>query len=106
MPDDAPFMGGRGAEEGHGGNQDDRQDHAKKPPSDQLAPHVDVADQGLAAPERGVAEHHRVLPFKVVWIAAVLAPLCCDAPGGRPRRAGVKGEGRRDRRGPVTPETS
>ena len=86
--DEAPFMGGCGAEQGHGRDQDDRQGDAEKPPPDQLAPHVDVVDEGLAASERRVAEHHRVLPFKVVWIAAVSAPFHCDAPGGRPRKAG------------------
>ena len=83
-------MGGRCSEQGHGRDQYHRQGDAEKPPADQLAPHVDVVDQGLAASERRVAEHHRVLPFKVVWTAAVLAPLCCNAPGGRPRKAGSR----------------
>ena len=86
---EAPFMGGGGAEQGHGGDQDDRQGDAEKPPPDQLAPHVDVVGQGLAAPERRVAEHHRVLPFKVCGTGAVTAPGdVAMGSGERPGKAG------------------
>ena len=50
-------MGGGCMEQGDGRDQDDGQGDGQKSPSDQLSPHVDVVGQGLAAPERGVAEH-------------------------------------------------
>ena len=86
--DEAPFMGGRGAEQGHGRDQDDRQGDAQKPPADQLAPHVDVMGQGLAAPERCVAEHDETLLLQNTGVFMSRAGAWIPERGRGRRRSG------------------
>ena len=101
----APFMGGSCMEQGDGRDQDDGQCDGQDAPPDQLAPHMDVVGQGLAAPERGVAEHD----------GSSRSTLCGQR---RSRRRSVAmsrqeagagrspGEGRLGRRGLVAPAIS
>ena len=47
---DPPFMGARGAPDPDDGDQNDRQEESYNPPADELAPHMDVVQEGLASP--------------------------------------------------------
>ena len=85
---EAPFMGGGCMEQGDGRDQDDCQGDAQKPPADQLAPHVDVVGQGLAAPERGVAEHDGSFLVPKADGGSYTAPL--PRAGKRPGRAAAR----------------
>ena len=86
--DEAPFMGGGRAEQGNGGDQDDGQGDAENPPPDQLAPHMDVVGQGLAAPERCVAEHDETLLLQNTGVFMSRAGAWIPERGRGRRRSG------------------